>query len=98
MADLDIPADVLELKRQYYAADARCYEIAAGLPSSVDVVNLEAEPDPERQADLVEARSDRLRLVEEINRHPWLAGGENRHARWMALSKAARESVAAPAE
>ncbi|WP_157252766.1 hypothetical protein [Nonomuraea typhae] len=98
MADLDIPADLLALKRDYYAADARCYEIAAGLPSSVDVVALEANPDPERQADLAEARSERLMLVEEINRHPWLANAENRYARWVALSKAAGEGVAATAE
>ncbi|MFI6496934.1 hypothetical protein [Nonomuraea typhae] len=37
-------------------------------------------------------------LAAEIHRHSWLAdaGGE-RHARWMALQKAARDALAAPA-
>jgi hypothetical protein len=90
MADFDVPADLLELKRDFLRLDARCEEISAALPSNVLVLAGQAEPDMEGQAELVEARSDRLRLVEEINAHPWWSGVDDRHAAWMALLRAAK--------
>lgn len=86
----EIPDDLLQLKRDFNAADARCEEIAAALPSSVSVLAVEMEPDPKGQADLVEARSERMRLVEEMNRHPWWATVDDRHDAWMFLQKAAK--------
>ncbi|GAA3311233.1 MULTISPECIES: hypothetical protein [Nonomuraea] len=90
MADFDPPTDLLELKRAFNVIDARCEEISAALPSNVAVLEGKAEFDVERQAELVEARSDRLRLVEEINRHPWWSAVDDRHAAWRALHQAAQ--------
>ncbi|MEV4059746.1 hypothetical protein [Nonomuraea dietziae] len=90
MADLEPPSDLLELKRAFLQLDARCEEISAALPSNVLVLAGQAEPDMEGQAELMEARSDRLRVVEEINAHPWWSGVDDRHAAWMALLKAAK--------
>lgn len=94
MAEYDFPDDLLQLRRAWLEADARCDEIAARLPSSVDVVALEAEKDEEGIASLVEARSERLELTEEINRHAFWEGCDNRYSAWMALNKAAKEVLA----
>ncbi|GAA2701382.1 hypothetical protein [Nonomuraea recticatena] len=90
MADFDLPTDLLQLKKEFNELDARCEEISAALPSSVLILAGQAEPDVERQAALVEARSERLRLVEEINSHPWWQTVDNRHSAWMALQAAAK--------
>jgi hypothetical protein len=90
MADYDIPDDLLQLKRDYLAADQRCHEIADGLPSSVSVLAMEMEPDPGGQADLVEARAERLLALEEMNRHSWWSSAGDRYAAGVALMKAAK--------
>lgn len=98
MADLDIPEDLLALKRDFLAADARCLEIADSLPSNVAVLELEANPEPERVAELVDARAERLEVLEQINRHPWWGQVESRYKASTALLEAAKKTMAAPAE
>ncbi|MFI6907205.1 hypothetical protein ACIBKY_38505 [Nonomuraea sp. NPDC050394] len=98
MTDLHIPEDLLALKRDFLTADTRCHEIADSLPSAVAVLALKANAEPERQADLVEARSDRPRIVGEISRHPWWAGCENRTQASLAVLEAAKTALATPAE
>ncbi len=44
MTDFDFPADLLDLQRAWYAADARCVEAGAALPSGRDVAAGVAEP------------------------------------------------------
>lgn len=90
MADYEIPDDLLQLKKDFLAADLRCQEIADGLPSSVSVLAMEMEPDPDGQADLVEARAERLLALEEMNRHPWWSSVDDRYAAGVALQKAAQ--------
>lgn len=88
---MDIPSDVLELKRAYLAADARCQKLSAALPSSVAVLAGEADIDGEAHAALLEARSDRLEALERLNAHPWWSTVEQRYDAWMRLNRAAQE-------
>ncbi len=44
----------------------------------------------EQRAELTEARTARLDALDVLNRHPFWAAVNNRHAAWMALQKAAR--------
>ncbi|GAA2657666.1 hypothetical protein GCM10010412_028520 [Nonomuraea recticatena] len=89
MADFDVPADLLELERDFLQLDDRCGKISAALPSPLAVLEGKADPDPEGQADLLEARSERLRIVEQIHRHPWWGGVSNRYDASMALRRLA---------
>lgn len=79
MADFDIPADLLELQRAWYAADARCQEISAALPRSADVAAGVAEPTPGQRDELAAARAERLRLTETLLEHGWWATVEKKH-------------------
>jgi hypothetical protein len=71
MADLDLPTDVIEAQRAYDAADARVQELSAALPSSVAVLAGEATWDEKAVADLLEARAERLRMLEVLRDLPW---------------------------
>ncbi|MFI6595018.1 hypothetical protein ACIBHX_02150 [Nonomuraea sp. NPDC050536] len=96
MADYaDLPKDLIELKVAWLQADALCQEISDRLPSNIDVVALEAERDEEGLAELAEARSERLRITDEINAHPYWATCEHRYDAWMHLNKLAKEALAA---
>lgn len=90
MADYDLPDDLLQLKRDFLRLDAETHEQASALPSSVDVVALEAEPDDAGRARLAELRAERLEVVERINRHAWWETVDNRYKASMALLEAAR--------
>lgn len=90
MADYDLPEDLIQLKRDFLAADAECREIAEQLPSSVAVLAGEAEPDLGRQAQLDAARARRLEVVRQLYRHEWWATVDNRYQADVALTKAAK--------
>ncbi|GAA1264398.1 hypothetical protein Psi02_64230 [Planotetraspora silvatica] len=90
MADYDIPSDLLDLQRAYFAADQRVQESGEGFPSAIDIANQEAEISDEQRSALIEARAARLDLVSELYRHPWFDTVDNTHEARMALRKAAR--------
>lgn len=90
MADFDFPTDLLELQRAWYAADARCEEVAASHPSARDVVAGVAEVTEEQQAELAQARAERLELAERLQRHPWWLEAGDVFAAKQALRAAAR--------
>jgi len=90
VADFDFPADLLDLQRAWYAADQRCEEVGAAFPPAQDVAAGVAEPTAQQQAELAEARAERLRITEEMQGHPWWAGVGDRHAAKAALRDAAR--------
>lgn len=92
MADFDFPADLLNLQRAWYTADARCVEAGAALPSGRDVAAGVAEPTVEQQAELAEARAERLRITEALQGHPWWASVDDKRAAKAALRAAARPS------
>jgi hypothetical protein len=94
MPEFDLPSDLIELQREFLALDATCERLSASLPSNLAVLEGEAEPDLQGQAELEEARTNRLRVVEEVNAHPWWSGVPDRHAAWMALRKAAKAEAA----
>ncbi|SEN87122.1 hypothetical protein [Nonomuraea pusilla] len=93
MADYDPPSDLLQLKQDFLLADAECGEIGRLIQSGVAVLALEAEPDPERQAQLEDARARRLDLVERIHRHEWWSTVDNRYKADAALLQAAKEQL-----
>ncbi|MEV8634944.1 hypothetical protein AB0395_25145 [Streptosporangium sp. NPDC051023] len=90
MSDYEFPADLLELQRAYWAADARVLEVTEALPPSPAIVAGEAEISEEQRAELAEAREQRLRALEAMNNHAWWATVPTRYAAWMALQKAAK--------
>lgn len=79
MADFDFPADLLDLQRAWYGADARCEEAGAALPPARDVAAGVAEPTAQQQAELAEARAERLRITEALQDHGWWATVEAKH-------------------
>lgn len=91
MADYDFPPDLLDLQRAWYAADARCEEISAALPRAADVVSRHAAPAAEQEAELAEARAERLRLTQALQDHTWWATVDDRLAAKAALRLAARQ-------
>jgi ABC-type sugar transport system substrate-binding protein len=97
MADYTFPDDLVQLQRDYYAADARCEKLAAALPPGTAVLAGEATVNAENQEAYEAARAERLRLVTELYAHPWWDGLEKgaRLKAKEALEKAAREGSAA---
>lgn len=79
MADFDIPADLIELQRAWYGADARCEEAGAALPPARDVATGVAEPTAQQQAKLAETRAERLRITEALQEHGWWATVDTKH-------------------
>lgn len=90
VADFDFPPDLIDLQRAWYAADARCAEIAASHPSAVDVVAGVAVRTEQQDAELAEARAERLRLTEALQGHGWWATVDDRLAAKAALRTAAK--------
>ncbi|WP_329521137.1 hypothetical protein [Spirillospora sp. NBC_01491] len=71
MADFDFPDDLLQLQRDFYAADRRCGEISASHPRAADIVTGVAEVTAEQRAELAAARAERLRITEQMQGHTW---------------------------
>jgi hypothetical protein len=71
MADYELPEDLIEAQRAFYAAEARCAELVAAQPSPVSVAALEAEVGDEQRQALAAAREERLQIVERLHRHPF---------------------------
>ncbi|MEV0830924.1 MULTISPECIES: hypothetical protein [Streptosporangiaceae] len=90
MADYEFPDDLLAAQRAYYKADEHVQEATDEMPSSVDVLAGEAQVSQEQRDELAAARTARLDALDILNRHPFWAAMDNRHAAWMALQKAAR--------
>lgn len=94
VANFDFPADLLALQRAWYAADARCEEAGAALPPARDVAAGVAAPTAEQQAELAEARAERLRITEALQEHGWWPTVKAKHklAAKAALRAAARSA------
>ena len=91
MTDFEFPADLLDLQRAWYAADARCVEIAASHPPAVDVVAGTARVTDEQHAELKAARAARWALTMDLQDHDWWGMVEDRLAAKAALRKAAQQ-------
>lgn len=90
MTDYDFPADLLDLQRAWYVADARCEEIAASHPPAVDVVAGTATVTDAQYAELKQARAARWALTVDLQGHDWWGTVEDRLAAKAALRAAAR--------
>ena len=91
VADYDFPADLLQLQRDWYAADARCEEIGAAHPRAADVVAGTAQVSEAQHQELKQARAERWALTEQLQGHTWWGKVDDRLAAKAALRKAARE-------
>lgn len=91
MADYDFPPDLLDLQRAWYAADARCVEIAASHPKAVDQVAGTAAVSDAQYAELKAARAKRWALTVDLQDHDWWGSVEDRLAAKAALRKAAQQ-------
>lgn len=89
MADYDFPEDLLQLQRDFDAADAECERVAAALPRALDIVVGAAEITPEQRAELEAARAQRLRIAERLQTHEWWSTVDRAKAK-EALRDAAR--------
>lgn len=90
MATYDIPPDLIELKRAFKAAHARCERIGATHPPAVEVAAGTAVVSAEQHAELAEARAERLRIVEELHAHVWWETVDSRDVAQSELFEAAR--------
>jgi hypothetical protein len=91
VADYDFPPDLLQLQRDWYAADARCVEIGASHPAAVDVVAGTAQVSEAQHQELKRARAERWALTEELQGHAWWGTVDDKLAAKAALRKAAQE-------
>lgn len=74
----DIPTDLVQLQRDWFAAEAHWHEAAQrGAQPAID-----------------EAYQATQRLTMELHRHPWMQASEQRYAARMALREAARQPPA----
>lgn len=71
MADYDIPPDLIDAQKAFYAAEQRCQTLVDAEPAATAIVALEAEISDEQRQALAEAREERLQAVERIHRHPF---------------------------
>lgn len=71
MAGYDIPQDLIDLQKAFWAADNHAAQLVAGLPLGVDIAAGEAEIPDETRKLVDEARRERSRLVAELYGHPW---------------------------
>jgi hypothetical protein len=90
VTDYDFPPDLLDLQRAWFAADARCVEIAASHPRAVDQVAGTARVSDAQHAELKQARAERWALTEELQDHTWWGTVQDRLAAKAALRKAAQ--------
>src|SRR5260370_28612791 len=95
MADHDIPADLIDLKRAFLAADRRCAELAERLPPNFDAVGsfVLAEVPVELARGLEAARAERLRIVLAKAAHPFWDGVDNRALADLEVTRAAEEAM-----
>jgi hypothetical protein len=93
VADYDFPPDLLQLQRDWYAADARCVEIGASHPAAVDVVAGTAQVSDAQYRELKDARAERWLLTEQLRGHAWWASVDDTPAAKAALRAAARGSA-----
>jgi hypothetical protein len=90
MASPDIPPDLIALQRDFDAANVRCEEIAARLPSAIDVAAGRAEFTDEQVAELRDARARRDQIGMKLINHEWWEKQPNRFEARRQLHEVAR--------
>lgn len=91
VADYTFPDDLLQLQRDFDAADRECVERSAAMPSGVEIVEGNIGDIAEQQNALKDARARRLELAEALQRHPFWTTVDNRYQAKDALRAAARQ-------
>jgi hypothetical protein len=78
MAEIpDVPADLIELRHSFLAADRQCATVAERMPTGPQVL-AGTRPSEQDTAELAEARAHRLDLAMRISAHPWWDTAGNR--------------------
>lgn len=97
MPDIEAPADLVALKREFLAADADLTALVATLPSSASIAGGEAAFTEDEQRAWDRLQAARAELAVQIHRHAAFEGlsGLERLALDEAASRAAKASVAA---
>lgn len=90
MAEYEPPADLLELKRAFLAAEALRAEVGKALPAATDVAAKEADIPEEQRQEWDQACAESTRLAVELHRHPWWGSVDNRHEADTQLLKLAK--------
>jgi hypothetical protein len=91
VADYTFPDDLIQLQRDFDAADRDCVELSTAMPSGVEIVEGNVGDMEEQQAALNEARARRLELAVTLQGHPFWEGVDNRFEAKDALRRAARQ-------
>lgn len=92
MAEYSPPEDLLQLRRDFVAAEERLSELGRAMPSEAAVRAQEAEPPTEGQRQAwAAAQGECRRLAVQIQPHPWWATVDSRQAAERALRDAAAE-------
>lgn len=85
----DLPPDLIELRRDFLAAEETLRQLGAAQPAPTAIAAGEAELSDEQREEWDAAQAEAQRLAGEIHRHDWWDGVDNRHDAWMALQQAA---------
>lgn len=91
VADYDFPPDLIDLQRNFDAADRECVERSAAMPSGVEIVEGNIGDIAEQQNALKAARARRLQLAEALQRHEFWTTVDNRFKAKDALRAVARQ-------
>lgn len=92
MAEQEFPAELIEAQRAYWAAERRAEEIAARMPSGMDVISGAAIVSEEDRRELEEVRAERGRLLDTLYGHPFFEGVDRPEDLREQLRRAAREA------
>ena len=91
VADYTFPDDLIQLQRDFDAADRECVERSAAMPSGIEIAAGNIGDIAEQQAALKAARARRLELAEALQRHEFWTTVDNRFKAKDALRKAAAQ-------
>jgi len=74
VADIEIPTDLIQLKRRFYELDKLQSDVAARMPSSMAIAGGEAEISEADREEYDALGAEQQQLVLAIHRHPALEG------------------------
>ncbi|WP_123661610.1 hypothetical protein [Actinocorallia herbida] len=94
---MEIPPELLRLRLDFLAAQARCEELSAAMPTNAQLregYEISREDLDERNRALGEARKARLVLAVELSGHPWFGEQKDAVSAREAVEKAAKAALA----
>jgi hypothetical protein len=96
MSDYDLPEDLLQMRRDFLAAERRLSELGEAMPAPTAIAAGEAEVPDEQREEWWTVQAECRRLAVGIQTHSWWASVDNRQKAERALRDAADASGIRP--